>query len=141
MKKEIQEEMDQLRGELRRRQNQMMIFPTPMEERSGINFAGGKWENSMEFLARMEKEIEKIGSAINDDEKIDFVTRHLQDSASQWCSIIRDNISTYQQFREAFENRYWNIHTQWQVRDQLEYGKFNAHGCQSTCLLYTSRCV
>ena len=82
----------------------------------------------MEFLARVEKEIEKIGSAINDDEKIEFVTRHLKDSASQWCSIIIDNISTYQQFRDAFENRYWNIHTQRQVRDQLEYGKFNAHG-------------
>ena len=72
----------------------MMIFPTPMEERSRITFAGGKWENSMEFPANVEKEMEKIGSTINDDEKIDFVTRHLKDSASQWCSIIRDNIST-----------------------------------------------
>ena len=51
----------------------MMMFPTPMEERSRIKFSGGKWENSMEFLARMEKEIEKFGSAMNDDEKIDFV--------------------------------------------------------------------
>ena len=41
-------------------------------------------DSSMEFLVRMEKEIEKIGSAINDDEKIDFVTRYLTDSASQW---------------------------------------------------------
>ena len=45
-----------------------------MDERSRLKFSGDKWENSMEFLARVEKEIEKIGSAINDDEKIDFVT-------------------------------------------------------------------
>ena len=120
--------------------------PTPMEERTRLKFSDGKWENSMEFLARVEKEIEKIGSAINDDEKIDFVTRYLKDSASQWYSIIRDNVSTYQQFHEAFENRYWNVHTQRQVRNQLEYGKFNAQGQQSIeqyaiCLLYTSRCV
>ena len=131
MKEEIQEEMNKIRGELRRRQNQMMVFPTQMEERSRIKFAGGKWENSMEFLARMDKEIEEIGSAINDDVKIDFATRHHQDSPSQWCSIIRDNITTCQQFRDAFENRYWNIHTQRQVHDQLEYGKFNVDGHQS----------
>ena len=61
----------------------------------------------------------------DDEEKVSFFTRHLRDSASQWYSIIRGNITTYQKFREGFENRYWNIHTQRQVRDQLEYGKYN----------------
>ena len=128
MKEEVRSEMKQLREELRRRPTQTMMFSAPIEERNKITFAGNKWENSMEFLANIEKEMEKIGSAIDDNEKIDFVTRHFKDSASQWCSIIRDNITTYRQFRDAFENRYWNIHIQRQVRDQLEYGKFNMHG-------------
>ena len=68
------------------------------------------------YRYNIEKEMEKIGSAIDNNEKIDFVTRHFKDSASQWCSIIRDNITTYRQFRVAFENRYWNIHIQRQVR-------------------------
>ena len=88
--------------------------------------------------------MEKICSTIDDNEKIHFVTRHFKDSAAQWYTIIRDNVTNYQQFRDSFENRYWN--TQRQIRDQLEHGKFNIHGRQcmeqyTICLLYTSRCV
>ena len=97
MKEEIQEEMNQLRSELRRRQNQITMFPTPMDERSRLKFSGDKWENSIEFLARVEKEIEKIGSAINHDEKIDFVTRYLKESASQWyCTADRKPKTLYE---------------------------------------------
>ena len=68
---------------------------------------------------------------IDDNEKINFVTQHFKDSAAQWYTIICVNVTNYQQFHDSFENRYWNIHTQCQVHDQLEYGKFNIHGCQS----------
>ena len=55
--------------------------------------------------------MEKIGSNIDENEKINFFNCHFTDSAAQWYTIIRDNVTTYQQFRDSFENRYWNIHT------------------------------
>ena len=51
MKEEIQEEMNQLRSELRRRQNQMTMFPTPMDDGSRLKISGGKGENSMESVS------------------------------------------------------------------------------------------
>ena len=75
--------------------------------------------------------MEKIGSNIYENEKINFFIRHFTDSVAQWYTVVRDNVTTYQQFRDSFEKRYWNIHTQCQVRDQLEYVKFNIHGRQS----------
>ena len=37
---------------------------------------------------------------------------------------VRDQTETYEQFKASFKNRYWNIHTQREVRDQLEYGRY-----------------
>ena len=82
----------------------------------------------MEFFVNCEKEMKQIGNNINDTKQMNFVTHHFKDSAAQWYTVIRDNITTYQQFRDSFDNRYWNIHTQRQERDQLEYGRFNIHG-------------
>ena len=36
----------------------------------------------------------------------------------------------------CIRDRYWNIHTQQQIRDQLEYGKFNIH-CRQNIEQYT----
>ena len=60
----------------------------------------------MDFLVNCEKEMEQIGNNINDTEKINFVTRHFKDSAAKWYTIICDNVTTYQQFRDSFENNY-----------------------------------
>ena len=97
MKDQVKSEMDQLREELRRRPAPMMMYPAPVEERVKLTFAGNKWDNRMEFLSNCEKEMEKIGSTIDDNEKINFVTRHFKDSAAQWYTIIRDNVTNYQQ--------------------------------------------
>ena len=42
----------------------------------------------LEFLANYEKEMEIIGSTIDDNEKINFVIRHFKDSAAQWYTGI-----------------------------------------------------
>ena len=75
--------------------------------------------------------MDQVGNHLTDLERISFVTKYLRESAAQWFTIVRDNITTYQQFRDAFENRYWNMHTQRQVRDELEFGRYNPTGGQS----------
>lgn len=128
IKDQVKSEMDQLREEMRRRPAQIMMYPTQIEERTRRIFKGLKTENPVEFLLHCEREMELIGSALTDKERIDFFREHFQDCAARWYIIVRDNLTTYEQFKESFEGRYWNIHTQRQVRDQLEYGKYQHNG-------------
>lgn len=124
IKEDLKKEVDKLRTELRKRPAQMMVYPGAWDDRLQLTFAGNRSENPIEFLTNCERELEQIGNEVTDEEKIHFITRHFKDSAAQWYTIIRESIKTYEQFKESFENRYWNIDIQRQVRDQLEYGKF-----------------
>ena len=72
-----------------------------------------------------------IGSNLSDRDRIYFVSRHFQETASKWYTIVRDQTETCEQFKASFENRYWNIHTQREVRDQLEYGWYYVNSKRS----------
>ena len=99
------------------------VYPTQIDERTKLLvFKGVKGGNPIEFLLNCEREMELIGNVLTDKEKIDFVSKHFQDSAARWYTIVRDNLTTYEQFKNSFEGRYWNIHTQRRIRDQLECG-------------------
>ena len=128
LKEDLRGEVERLRTEIKRRPAQMMMYPTQIEERTKLVFKGLKTDNPIEFLLNCEREMELIGNTITDKEKIDFVSKHFQDCAARWYTIVRDNLTTYEQFKESFEGHYWNIHTQRQIRDQLEYGKYQHNG-------------
>ena len=49
----------------------------------------------------------------------------MRDSARKWYNIVRDKVSTYAEFKQKFESRYWNSHTQRLLRNELEYGRFD----------------
>ena len=40
-------------------------------------------------------------------------------------NIVRDKITTYAEFKQKFESRYWNSHTQRLLRNELEYGRYD----------------
>ena len=65
--------------------------------------------------------MESIG---NHQDKINLVAKYCRSSAAQWYTIIRDQVTTYEDFVNAFEARYWNQHVQRKVRDRLEFGKY-----------------
>ena len=63
-----------------------------------------KKDNQIEFLLNCEHEMELIGNNISDKEKIDFIIKHLQDSAARWYMIVDEKSTTYKQFKDSFES-------------------------------------
>ena len=63
-------------------------------------------------------------SRLEDQDKIKWVVNAMRDSARKWYNIVRDKVSTYAEFKQKFESRYWNSHTQRLLRNELEYGRF-----------------
>lgn len=124
LREDVFGEVNKLQLEVRRRPNTMWMYPPHSEDRPRLVFKGNKLDNPIEFLRACEREMERIGIPLSETEKIEFVSQHFKDSAARWFTIVRDNITTFAQFRTAFENRYWNVHTQRQIRDKLEFGRF-----------------
>jgi uncharacterized protein YukE len=124
METSFREELERVKRDARRRSLPMVIYPGPVDDRYRVYFKGEKFENPIEFLLSCEKEMEAVGSELTDPEKIDWVAKHLKMSARKWYNIVRDKITSYSHLKEKFEARYWNVHIQRQLRDQLEYGKF-----------------
>lgn len=112
IKEKLNGEVNRLQYEIRHRPATMCMYDPRPDDRNRIVFEGKRKDNPIEFIRNCEREMEKIGTPLTDPENIDFVTRHFKNSASQWYTIVRDNITTYAQFTESFENRYWNVHTQ-----------------------------
>ena len=42
-------------------------------------------------------------SPITDKDKIDFVSKHFQDCAARWYTIIRYNLTTYEQLKNRLK--------------------------------------
>lgn len=106
----------------------MWLYPPHQDDVTRLVFKGHRGDNPIEFVKSCERELERVGSQLTDPEKIEFTSRHFKESAARWFTIVRDTITTYDQFKECFENRYWNVHTQRRVRDQLEYGRYPIGG-------------
>ena len=66
----------------------------------------------------------RVGLRLEDQDKLQWVVNAMRDSARKWYKIVRDRVSTYAEFKQKFESRYWNSHTQRLLRNELEYGRF-----------------
>lgn len=119
-------EVDRLTREVRRLPTQALVYSTvPREERPINYFRGSRGENPIEFRIKCEKEMDSIGSILSDKDKIDFVSRYLKDAAASWFTMVNDDLKTYEEFKLAFERRYWNEYIQMRIRNTLEFGKYN----------------
>lgn len=78
----------------------------------------------MEFL----QELSELQEAYYPTDNIKWVGRYLIGEAAIWWRITRNNISNFEEFKEAFAEKYWGAVQQEKVRDQLEYGKFSPNG-------------
>ena len=96
MKDGLQEEVEKLRAEVKRRPSAMMMCAAKVDDREKISFKGNKWENPIEFLHKCEQEMATIGSKLSDRDRIDFVSRHFQETASKWYTVVRDQTETYE---------------------------------------------
>ena len=88
----------------------------------------------MEFL----KELSEIQELYYSNSDIKWIGKHLEKDASIWWRVIRDQISTFEEFKEAFTLKYWGLERQDIIRNNLEYGKFEWHG-PITAIQYIER--
>ena len=58
--------------------------------------------------------------------------------AGIWWRVIRNQIATFEEFREAFTQKYWGQERQDNIRDHLEYGRFDWRG-QVSAIQYIER--
>ena len=88
----------------------------------------------MEFL----KELLEFQETYYPNSDIKWIGKHLEKDASIWWRVIRDQINTFEEFKEAFTLKYWGLERQDIIRDNLEYGKFEWHG-PVTAIQYIER--
>lgn len=122
--KDIDQRFERLKREFKSRGVPSVVYQGHWDDRDRITFKGNRFENPMEFLVLCEREMETVSSDMTDAEKIQWVARHLKDSARQWYNIVRDKITTYNDLKTMLESRYWNTHIQSQIRNELEYGQY-----------------
>ena len=79
----------------------------------------------MEFL----KELSELQEMYYPTDNIKQIGRHLEmDASGIWWRVIRNQISTFDEFKEAFTQKYWGQERQDNIRDHLEYGMFDWRG-------------
>lgn len=122
--KNIDERFEKMKRDFNARTTPTVICQGRIDDKQRILFKGNRFENPIEFLKLCEREMEALGCDRTDSEKVDWVARHLTDSARQWYNIRRDKIVTYTDLKLMLENRYWNTHIQSQIRNKLEYGYY-----------------
>lgn len=74
----------------------------------------------MEFL----KEMEEIQEVYYSNENTRWIAKHLTDSAAVWWRIVKSQVTTFEQFKEAFIEKFWSSSDQQRIRDYLEFGRY-----------------
>lgn len=53
-----------------------------------------------------------------------LIEKSLSGPPSDWSLIIKNLVTVLESFAEKFQQRYWNEHTQHEIRKKLEFGYF-----------------
>lgn len=80
----------------------------------------GEGEYPMEFL----KELQEIHKECYHQGNVAWIIRHLEGEAAIWWKLVRDSVTNFKEFEDAFIAKYWNALIQEGVRDRLEFGRY-----------------
>ena len=71
----------------------------------------------MEFL----KELSELQETYYPNDNIKWIGRHLEMDAGIWWRVIRNQIATFEEFREAFTQKYWgkNVKTKLEATSSM----------------------
>lgn len=122
----LEEQIRQLqRQQTKTKADQVTYIYRTAEEMPKISkFRGWDNENPIEFLVECERNMDMVGNNLNDTERVEWIARRLEHTAAKWYTIIRENVTSYADFKNKFEQRYWNDHIQRKIRNQLEFDKY-----------------
>lgn len=114
--KETQERLQRRLEELEVRPITRVSSNEPIREFS----YNGNDDFPMEFL----QELSELQEAYYPHDNTRWIGKYLTDEAAIWWRIVKTKINSFEQFREAFTEKYWGVLQQEKIRDQLEYGRF-----------------
>ena len=75
----------------------------------------------MEFMKEME---DVYMEYYQDNGNVAWIGRHLEGEAAVWWRLIKNSLTNFAAFKEAFTNKYWNDMIQERVRNVLEFGRY-----------------
>ena len=64
-------------------------------------------------------------------DNVKWIGKHLEADAAIWWRVVRDQIKNFDEFKEIFTQKYWGPEKQDDVRNKLEYGRFDWRGNMS----------
>lgn len=112
---------------LQRRMEEIEVRPTIRANGISVNKEityNGEDNFPIEFI----KELSELQETHYPADTTRWIGNHMVGEAAIWWRIIREQVRTFEEFKEAFIEKYWGPTQQERVRDQLEYGKFTHNG-------------
>lgn len=124
---------------LQRRLNDLDVRPA--NRPAGVTVSkeityNGRDHFPMEFL----KEISEVHEMYYKDDNTKWIGNHLTEEAATWWRIIRDQVRTFEEFRELFSEKYWGDCEQERVRTKLEHGRYHP-GIGKSMIQYMEQCI
>lgn len=74
----------------------------------------------MEFL----KELNELREEFYGEWDTKWIGRRLEGDAGVWWKIVKNQLTTYEEFKEAFREKFWNQIIQEDVSARLEFGRY-----------------
>ena len=97
-----------------------------------------KYNGTDRFPIEFLKELSEIQELYYSNNDIKWIGKHLEMDAGIWWHVIRNQISTFEEFKEAFTLMYWGQERQDGIRENLEYGRYKWNG-PITAIQYVER--
>ena len=113
---------------------------TMLDNRENINFKNYR-RNPVEFLERVDECLLRTK-----ENRWTMIKNLLDDSFKEitdnWWSAVRNEITTYEEFKQTFRIKYWSESVQNIIRDNLCHGRYNATHYQSPTAYFLGKvCV
>jgi hypothetical protein len=111
-----------------------------------IPYFNGRETNPHEYLNQMKRFYEK---SIKKPQNLNDSIGHLKDllelsfygPASRWLQLIKSDITSWEQFEEEFNAKFWNRDLQRGIKARIESEKYRSHGNLSRSEYFTERVI
>ena len=109
--------LTKVRENQERLQRQLMEGECGMVNRiNGPNHNDLKYNGTDRFPMEFLKELSEIQELYYPTDNIKWIGRHLELDAGIWWRVIRNQISNFEEFKEAFSQKYWGQERQDSIR-------------------------
>lgn len=115
---------------------QALILPNPISQDksyilhwrelggSNLSFYPNNKTHPMQFLKKLSKTLE--GAGVPEESKINLSVNCLKGTAADWVATKETSFKNYDDFKKAFEDRYWGLEKQRELYWEIKYGRYRS---------------